>query len=43
MHECPDCGHDCDCDLEDLWHDEPPTNCTHDCEEDDDDNDDCGY
>lgn len=20
MHECPNCGQACDCDMEDVWH-----------------------
>lgn len=37
MHECPNCGDSCDCDGED--HSQPaPDDCSHDCEEDDDDN-----
>lgn len=41
MHECPECGQACDCDGEDTWFDDLQTslNCTHDCEEFDDDND----
>lgn len=31
MHECPECGQACDCDLEDIWWDDFP-NCTHNCE-----------
>ena len=35
MHECPECGQDCDCDGEDTWNDIGSLdwlNCTHDCE-----------
>ena len=38
MHECPDCGQDCDCDGEDTWWDNYP-DCEHwmdpDCRGDD--------
>lgn len=35
MHECPECGQVCYCDMED--HDQPaPPDCKHECEEDDD-------
>ena len=39
MHECPDCGHACDCDGEDVWNDDLQTYlfCTHQCERFDDD------
>lgn len=40
MHECPDCMQACDCDGEDTWHDWPSSdvlNCTHECEEFEDD------
>ena len=36
MHECPDCGQACDCDGEDLWNDAAARECTHGCEEGDD-------
>lgn len=37
MHACPDCGMACDCD-DDLWRDWPFTlDCTHECDEEDDD------
>lgn len=32
MHECPDCGQACACDIEDVWHDEAPDDCSHVCE-----------
>lgn len=35
MHECPSCGQACDCDGEDVWNDYAARDCTHDCEEDD--------
>jgi hypothetical protein len=36
MHECPECGQACDCDLEDVWTDFND-NCVHpECEADDD-------
>lgn len=35
MHECPDCGQACDCDGEDTWF-EAPDDCTHECEEEND-------
>jgi len=31
MHECPECGQTCDCDGEDVWHDNY-ANCGHSCE-----------
>jgi hypothetical protein len=39
MHECPDCGQTCDCDMDDTWFDDFETylHCSHDCEEDCDD------
>lgn len=40
MHLCPECEGDCDCDGEDLFHDEAPSNCSHECEEVDDEYDD---
>lgn len=39
MHECPDCGYNCDCDGEDTWWD-IYDDCCHGCEESDDDFDD---
>lgn len=30
MHECPECGQACDCDIDDLWWDEAPADC--DCD-----------
>ena len=41
MHECPECGELCDCDLEDMEQD-APEDCCHRCEYDlpDDDEDD---
>lgn len=38
MHECPECGQACDCDMEDTWLN-APFFCTHQCEEEDDDPD----
>lgn len=32
MHECVNCGEQCDCDMEDLEHDEAPEDCIHECE-----------
>ena len=47
MHECPECGQACDCDGEDTWNSglQIYLNCTHDCQEfdDDSDNDDFDY
>jgi hypothetical protein len=42
MHECGECGQACDCDGEDTWFDDLQTylNCSHECEEFDDDEDD---
>lgn len=41
MHECPECGYACDCDLEDTWHDTAPEDCECECYlNTDDDNDD---
>ena len=31
MHDCPDCGAACYCDLEDHGSDEAPDDCSHDC------------
>lgn len=43
MHECLDCGCDCDCDCDDTWFDEPPDDCSHECDGlDDEDFDDWG-
>jgi hypothetical protein len=36
MHECPECGHDCDCDIDDTWDDDPEF-CEHNCEFEGDD------
>ena len=36
MHECPDCGQACTCDIEDIWHDEAPYDCSHECDDYDD-------
>jgi len=30
-HECPECGELCDCDKEDIYWDEAPDDCSHDC------------
>lgn len=41
MHDCPDCEMACDCDWEDHYQ-PAPFNCSHDCDdeyEDDDDED----
>ena len=38
MHECPECGQACDCDMEDTWI-ESPDDCSHDCEPFDDEDD----
>lgn len=35
MHDCPECGLACDCDGEDLHHDQAPDDCVHDCDPDD--------
>lgn len=32
MHECPLCGQACDCDMEDVWH-ENVIDCAHECED----------
>lgn len=32
VHDCPDCGLYCDCDMEDTHLDAPP-DCRHECEE----------
>ena len=37
MHECPQCGEVCDCDLEDTWFNGYYEGCSHDCEDYDDD------
>lgn len=37
MHDCPYCEQACDCDGEDTWFDEPEDICTHDCEEEEED------
>lgn len=36
MHECPYCGEACDCDEEDMWHDEAPDDCMCPCLEEGD-------
>lgn len=36
MHDCPDCGYACDCDIEDTWWDEAPDDCSHECDDFDD-------
>lgn len=36
MHDCPECGQACDCDVEDTWFDEVEQ-CDHSCDEDDSD------
>lgn len=38
MHECENCGQACDCDGEDTWL-ETPDDCSHDCEDFDDEDD----
>jgi hypothetical protein len=40
MHECPECGQACDCDGEDTWMTSAANDCTHGCDEPDDDYDD---
>lgn len=37
MHECPRCGNVCDCDMEDTWFEAYPEGCSHDCEDEVDD------
>jgi hypothetical protein len=32
MHTCPKCWQACDCDGEDTWYDEEPTDCSHNCQ-----------
>jgi hypothetical protein len=44
MHDCPNCGSACYCDMED--HEQPaPANCRHECDPTDaiDDRDDCDF
>lgn len=36
MHECPFCGEVCDCDIEDTWNEEAPTDCPHVCKDESD-------
>ena len=35
MHACPDCGSVCSCDIDDMWFEEPPSDCSHRCRHDD--------
>lgn len=37
VHECPECGQECDCDGEDHEQTIESEDCTHVCDEDDDD------
>ena len=32
MHECPDCGQACSCDIEDTWNEAAADDCVHDCD-----------
>lgn len=32
MHECPECGQACCCDMEDHWNDFASEDCVHECE-----------
>ena len=32
MHECPDCGQACACDMEDHWNNAASEECQHECE-----------
>lgn len=36
MHECPNCGMACDCDVDDLWNGDFEGVCHCDCEDEDD-------
>ena len=38
MHECEICGQVCDCDGEDLQHDAAPNDCSHECDEQEEEN-----
>lgn len=38
MHDCPECGTACYCDMEDVYHEDYP-DCEHECKEDFDDDD----
>ena len=31
-HECPECGQECYCDMEDHWQ-EAPDDCSHECQD----------
>jgi hypothetical protein len=43
MHECPDCGSMCSCDIDDMRWEEPPDDCRHRCPPiDDEDDEPCG-
>jgi hypothetical protein len=33
VHDCPECGESCDCDGEDLHHDQAPEDCSHICDD----------
>lgn len=35
MHECPDCGQACSCDMEDIWNDAAADECEHACDRND--------
>jgi hypothetical protein len=37
MHECPDCGQACSCDIEDTWNEAAADDCVHVCDDDHDD------
>lgn len=39
MHECPDCSQACACDIEDTWFDDAPSNCEHECDQTETDED----
>lgn len=39
MHECNNCGQACDCDIEDMWYDTAPDDCSCECEGMDDEDD----
>jgi len=41
MHDCPECYQVCDCDGEDVWHEEGSAvdECVHDCEDEEDEED----
>ena len=37
MHDCSNCGQVCDCDGEDFFYDNPPPDCSHECDEEEED------